>query len=165
MYTSETFQSEDTYPYDEDDDEPFTSRPQRADVDPYAGAACVWLFLAGHPPYLIDPGIFFSKDRREEVIEVEEEPETAYIPLMDETVKLMTQGEWMKGCPEGGEQGLLFTLYRDLSEGHCKCPQCGTPIAIARQKQDFFALFVSCNVMRLLLHVWLILYSCHSIRI
>lgn len=33
-------QPEDTYDYDEDDDEPFTSRPQRADVDPYAGAVC-----------------------------------------------------------------------------------------------------------------------------
>ncbi|KAJ3556879.1 hypothetical protein NM688_g1784 [Phlebia brevispora] len=83
-------------------------------------------------------GIFFSKDRREEVIEVEEEPEGATI--QNEQVKLMTQGQWMKGCPEGGEQSFLFSLYRELSEGECKCPHgCGT--AIARSKRDFFPLF------------------------
>ncbi|KAI0787135.1 hypothetical protein BC629DRAFT_1582278 [Irpex lacteus] len=60
--------------------------------------------------------IFFSKDRREEVIEVEEESET-----------IMTQGQWMKGCPEGGEQSFLFGLYSELSEGACKCPHgCGS---------------------------------------
>lgn len=47
-------------------------------------------------------GVFFSKDRREEVIEVEEEPELVFIPEADERVTLMTQGQWMKGCPEGG---------------------------------------------------------------
>lgn len=90
---------------------------------------------------MLSLGIFFSKDRREEVIEVEEEPETVFISEMNETVTLMTQGHWMKGCPEGGEQGLLFTLYRVLGEEPCPCPQCGT--SVKRQRKDFFSLFVS----------------------
>ena len=91
-----------------------------------------------HSPRL---GIFFSKDRREEVIEVEEEPETATIG--DKTdIKLMTQGQWMKGCPEGGEQGFLFGLYNELSEGECSCPN-GCGYSVKRQKRDFFPLFVS----------------------
>ncbi|GLB33783.1 putative ubiquitin-conjugating enzyme family protein [Lyophyllum shimeji] len=93
------------------------------DVDPYAG-------------------IFFSKDRREEVIEVEEQPEVADIPEVKERVKLMTQGQWMKGCPEGGEQSFLFSLYTQLSDGHCPCPLgCGT--SVKRKKSDFFALYSS----------------------
>ncbi|KIM46212.1 hypothetical protein M413DRAFT_16929 [Hebeloma cylindrosporum] len=65
----------------------------------------------------VDPysGIFFSKDRREEVIEVEEYPETMIIPETNETIPLLTQGQWMKGCPEGGEQSFLFSLYSQLS--------------------------------------------------
>jgi hypothetical protein len=87
-------------------------------------------------------GIFFSKDRREEVIEVEEEPEVVFIPQVNERVKLMTQGQWMKGCPEGGEQSFLFGLYSQLSEGRCPCPhECGA--SVTRQKSDFFVIFVS----------------------
>lgn len=87
-------------------------------------------------------GIFFSKDRREEVIEVEEDPEVVLIPENMERVKLMTQGQWMKGCPEGGEQSFLFGLYSELSEGECPCPQkCGA--TVHRKKSDFFAIFVS----------------------
>ncbi|KAI0035657.1 hypothetical protein K488DRAFT_82845 [Vararia minispora EC-137] len=87
-------------------------------------------------------GIFFSKDRREEVIEVEEEPEAIYLPKADETVKLMTQGQWMKGCPEGGEQSFLFSLYTQLSEGRCQCPnECGW--SIGRRKSDFFSVYSS----------------------
>ena len=79
-------------------------------------------------------------------MEVEEEPETAMILDMNEQAKLMTQGQWMKGCPEGGEQSFLFSLYRELSEGECKCPHgCGT--VIARSKRDFFPLFVSGVIM------------------
>jgi hypothetical protein len=86
-------------------------------------------------------GVFFSKDRREEVIEVEEEPETAFMPDTNEQVKIMTQGQWMKGCPEGGEQGFLFGLYNELSSGDCLCPQsCGHKIQ--RSKSNFFAIFV-----------------------
>lgn len=85
-------------------------------------------------------GVFFSKDRREEVIEVEEEPETAFMPDTNEQVKIMTQGQWMKGCPEGGEQGFLFGLYNELSSGDCLCPQsCGH--RIQRSKSNFFAIF------------------------
>lgn len=87
-------------------------------------------------------GIFFSKDRREEVIEIEEYPETMVIPGTTETVNLLTQGQWMKGCPEGGEQSFLFSLYSQLSSPDCSCPQeCGA--SISRNKSDFFALHVS----------------------
>jgi hypothetical protein len=88
------------------------------------------------------PGIFFSKDRREEVIEIEEYPETLVIPGTTEVVNLLTQGQWMKGCPEGGEQSFLFSLYSQLSSSDCSCPQeCGA--VISRSKGDFFALHVS----------------------
>ncbi|KAG9096428.1 hypothetical protein FS749_008504 [Ceratobasidium sp. UAMH 11750] len=54
----------------------------------------------------------------------------------------MTQSEWMKGCPEGGEQGFLFQLYNGLSTGSCACPnQCGA--ARERSKSDFFAIHSS----------------------
>jgi len=87
-------------------------------------------------------GIFFSKDRREEVIEVEEDPETIVIPGQDGPVKLMTQSQWMKGCPEGGEQGFLFSLYNELSRDPCQCPnKCG--YSVARNKGDFFPVLVS----------------------
>jgi hypothetical protein len=88
------------------------------------------------------PGIFFSKDRREEVIEIEEYPETLVIPGTTEAVNLLTQGQWMKGCPEGGEQSFLFSLYSQLSSPDCSCPQdCGA--SVSRSKGDFFALHVS----------------------
>lgn len=91
-------------------------------------------------------GIFFSKDRREEVIEVEEESETVFVLDANEQAKIMTQGQWMKGCPEGGEQSFLFGLYSELSEGACKCPHgCGR--SVPRKKQDFFAIFVSCPLL------------------
>ena len=109
-------------------------------ADPYAGTP--------HGPWsgaclLIScPGIFFSKDRREEVIEVEEDPETTVISGQDGPVKLMTQSQWMKGCPEGGEQGFLFSLYNELSHDPCQCPnKCG--YSVARNKGDFFPALVS----------------------
>ena len=69
-------------------------------------------------------------------------PEIVHVPDVDETAKLMTQGQWMKGCPEGSEQGFLFSEYHELTEGECSCPHgCGTKVA--RHKRDFFALFVS----------------------
>ena len=59
-----------------------------------------------------------------------------------ETVPLLTQGQWMKGCPEGGEQTFLFSLYSQLSSPNTPCPQeCGA--SIPRFKGDFFALHVS----------------------
>lgn len=110
-------------------------------ADPYAGMfpAVInnWSFMQ-----LWHIGVFFSKDRREEVIEVEEEAEVAKVLDVNESAKLMTQGQWMKGCPEGGEQGFLFSQYHELIGGECICPHgCGTKVP--RQKQDFFALFVS----------------------
>lgn len=95
--------------------------------------------LADGHPGAADPyaGIFFSKDRREEVIEVEEDPEIITVPQQDGPVKLMTQSQWMKGCPEGGEQGFLFSLYNELSHDPCQCPnKCG--YSVARGKGDFF---------------------------
>jgi hypothetical protein len=90
---------------------------------------------------LLPSGIFFSKDRREEVIEVEEEPE--YTVAGDGSrIPLMSQGDWMKGCPEGGEQGFLFGLYQQLSDGSVACPACSKH-SIKRKKSDFFALYVS----------------------
>ena len=89
-------------------------------------------------------GIFFSKDRREEVIEVEEEPEYATLLGSKEPVKLMMQGDWMRGCPEGNEQSFLFALYDFLSSNKCTCPQsCG--YNLDRKRSDFFPLFVSCS--------------------
>ena len=81
-------------------------------------------------------------DRREEVIEVEEQPETVHLDVVNEDAQLMTQGQWMKGCPEGGEQGFLFSLYSQLSEGECFCPH-GCGYSITRKKSDFFAIYVS----------------------
>lgn len=52
----------------------------------------------------------------------------------------MTQGQWMKGCPEGGEQSFLFSLYDQVSNGSCLCPDCKHPHE--RRKSDFFALHV-----------------------
>ncbi|KAI6105628.1 hypothetical protein F5141DRAFT_1189440 [Pisolithus sp. B1] len=99
----------------------FEPQPMTREVDPYAG-------------------IFFSKDRREEVIEVEEEAEFVTLPESQEPIKLMTQGEWMKGCPEGNEQSFLFALYDYLCNGNCPCPQ-GCGFKVPRKKCDFFPLF------------------------
>jgi hypothetical protein len=100
------------------------------------------VFLAVFPGNNGGTGIFFSKDRREEVIEVEEEAETALVSGSKEPVKLMMQGEWMKGCPEGNEQSFLFALYDFLSTNSCPCPQsCG--YKLDRKRSDFFPLVVS----------------------
>ncbi|KAF9259490.1 hypothetical protein L218DRAFT_908179 [Marasmius fiardii PR-910] len=118
---------------DGDDDEEFVGYD--SDEDP------VVVKNGSRPNVESDPyaGIFFSKDRREEVIEVEEEPEVVTLPNINASIKLMTQGQWMKGCPEGGEQSFLFGLYSQLSDGSCPCPQgCGT--SIPRKKSDFFAI-------------------------
>ena len=60
----------------------------------------------------------------------------------NEKVPLMTQGQWMKGCPEGSEQSFLFSLCQELSEGECRCPH-GCGATFKRKKSDFYALFVS----------------------
>lgn len=86
-------------------------------------------------------GIFFSKDRKEEVIEIEEEPELVKLKEYPEPLKLISQGQWMKGCPEGSEQTFLFGQYSELSEDVCVCPEnCG--YSISRKKSDFLVLYV-----------------------
>ncbi|KAI0650839.1 ubiquitin conjugating enzyme family protein [Trametes meyenii] len=120
---------------DEGDDEDYIDYDYDSDFEEKAGESN----SAAVDPYA---GIFFSKDRREEVIEVEEEPEMAIVPGMNEKVPLMTQGQWMKGCPEGSEQSFLFSLYQELSNGQCSCPH-GCGASVARKKSDFFALYPS----------------------
>lgn len=118
------YQDADYEDYDSDYDQKAENARHHTGVDPYAG-------------------IFFSKERKEEVIEVEEEPEVIEIDGL--RVPLMTQGEWMKGCPEGGEQGFLFSLYQSLSFGSCPCPyQCGG--SVEHNKADFFAVHVSLSL-------------------
>ncbi|CCA72505.1 hypothetical protein PIIN_06442 [Serendipita indica DSM 11827] len=124
--------------YDSDfGDGPATAR-KTTDIDPYAG-------------------IFFSKDRKEEVIEIEETPEYVLLEDGETRVPLMTQGEWMRGCPEGGEQGFLFSLYQNLSSDPCPCPyQCGQ--VCIREKKDFFTLYpdfkqYTSHVSKLVRHV------------
>jgi len=68
--------------------------------------------------YHVPTGIFFSKDRREEVIEIEEEAEMIQVPGTNERVKIMTQGQWMKGCPEGSEQSFCFNSIPCLLTKH-----------------------------------------------
>ncbi|KAG9317659.1 ubiquitin conjugating enzyme family protein [Chiua virens] len=104
-----------------DYDSDYETRRNTGEVDPYAG-------------------VFFSKDRREEVIEVEEEPESTVFPGFKEPVKLMMQGDWMRGCPEGTEQTYLFGLYDFLSNEKCSCPQ-GCGYKFDRKRSDFFPLF------------------------
>jgi hypothetical protein len=105
-------------------------------------SACFTKFCA-HSLTAVFIGIFFSKDRREEVIEVEEDAETRQIPGTNERVKIMTQGQWMKGCPEGSEQSFLFQLYSLLTEETPQpCPQ-GCGAIYQRNKTDFFSFFVS----------------------
>lgn len=124
--------------YDSDyDAKAEAGRAPAVSVDPYAGASHI-SFLTHTVPQRGATGIFFSKDRREEVIEVEEEPELVEVLGQPSLIQLMTQGEWMKGCPEGGEQGFLFSLYSELSEGKCACPQ-GCGHSVTRNKSDFFS--------------------------
>jgi hypothetical protein len=114
-----------------------------SDADPYARMLPAVCCRASHSLFHVS-GVFFSKDHREEIIEVEEEPELVHLPESGVApVKLMTQGEWMKGCPppSGGEQSFLFALYSQLSEGKCVCPhECGS--SVLRTKSDFFPIFV-----------------------
>ncbi|KIY49167.1 hypothetical protein FISHEDRAFT_65234 [Fistulina hepatica ATCC 64428] len=90
-------------------------------------------------------GIFFSKSRREEIIEVEEEPEVVVIPHSQLQAKIMPLGLWMKGCSEGAEQTFLFQLYNELTEGVCKCPGSDCGNTIPRRKLDFFSILPDFN--------------------
>ncbi|OXC68093.1 hypothetical protein AYX13_03304 [Cryptococcus neoformans] len=88
-------------------------------------------------------GIFFSKNRVEEIIEPIETEETTIISIpggSTNEVKILGRGEWMSGCPEGGEQSFLFQLYNTLEEGRMTCSS-GCGHSFTRKKQDFFCLF------------------------
>ena len=129
-------EEDDYVDYDSEPEQPIGSHGNG--VDPYAGTifTCFPIRSSSNGPA---SGIFFSKERREEVVEVEETPETFEIDGI--AVPIMTQGEWMKGCPEGNEQGLLFQLYTQLSDGLCPCPNhCGN--SIKRSKSLFFGFYV-----------------------
>ncbi|KZS97566.1 hypothetical protein SISNIDRAFT_449083 [Sistotremastrum niveocremeum HHB9708] len=109
------------YASDGDEIQVGNAKAPHASVDPYAG-------------------IFFSKDRREEVIEMEDRPEFFKIPGFNDSIKIMSQSEFMSGCPEGGEQGFLFALYNQLANETFKCPTtCGH--TFKRNKADFFAIY------------------------
>jgi hypothetical protein len=134
--------AEDYLDYDDDFEDNTDKANGVPDVDPYAGVFYphLQLFIVQHRA-----GIFFSKDRREEVIEIEEEPEAYTHTGSGNTVKLLAQGQWMKGCPEKGEQNFLFGLYSQFMESEFACPHdCGA--TIRRNKGDFFALYVSLHL-------------------
>ncbi|KAF7288255.1 hypothetical protein HMN09_01415700 [Mycena chlorophos] len=75
------------------------NRTAKADADPYAR-------------------IFFSKDHREEVIEIEEEPgnrpKSLSLRGATELVKILPQGEWMKGSDMSDRSVLYFKLLEWL---------------------------------------------------
>lgn len=73
---------------------------------------------------------------------MEEEAQMIQIPGTSERVKIMTQGQWMKGCPEGSEQSFLFQLYSLLTDETPEpCPQ-GCGATYQRSTTDFFGFFV-----------------------
>ncbi|KAH9939239.1 ubiquitin conjugating enzyme family protein [Epithele typhae] len=130
-------------PNDDDDDEAEAEEGDgEDDEDEYIDYDSDYEDIGASNAAAVDPyaGIFFSKDRKEEVIEVEEEPEMVKLPRCTEKMPLMTQGQWMKGCPEGSEQSFLFSLYRELGEGSVPCPH-GCGATYNRQKSNFWTIF------------------------
>ena len=89
-------------------------------------------------------GVFFSKDRVEEIVEPIEQLQRCTIDASfgrKLTVEILGPGRWMSGCPEAGEQSHLFQLYSLLESESFHCPYgCGT--TMSRKEGDFFALFV-----------------------
>lgn len=106
---------------------------------------------SGEDPYA---GVFFSKDRTERLVEpvLEEIYATVKLPhgrtgavedpATELNVRILSCGEWMSGCPEGGEQSFLFQLYNYLSEGSMACAN-GCGHTVRREPEHFFPLFVS----------------------
>lgn len=89
----------------------------------------------------LSAGIFFSKTRREEVVEVDEEPEYVQNAALGQKLPILTRGDWMRGCPEASEQTHLFSLYNKASEPSRKCNACNTVIPIS--KADLLTIYVS----------------------
>ncbi|KAE8257269.1 hypothetical protein A4X13_0g2464 [Tilletia indica] len=77
----------------------------------------------GSKEHDVDPykDINMSKDRVQTTIDVEQIPRT--FKINGTRVNELTQSEWMKGCPEGNEQSLLFQLLQRLKED-VPCPTC-----------------------------------------
>ncbi|KAK0552846.1 hypothetical protein OC845_001514 [Tilletia horrida] len=65
--------------------------------------------------------IVLSKDRKEVIIEIEQTPR--HFEIDGTQVEEVTQSEWMKGCPEGNEQSLLFQVFQQWTEP-VPCPSC-----------------------------------------
>ncbi|KAG8862328.1 hypothetical protein FRB96_001907 [Tulasnella sp. 330] len=103
-------------------------------------------------------GIFFSKSRREEVNEIDEEPEYAVVAVPTPTsgnpltgsassgtkakLPILSQADFMRGCPEASEQSYLFSLYHKLSEPKRRCPNwqnCGGEVKTT--KSEFLAIY------------------------
>ncbi|KAK4687368.1 hypothetical protein P7C73_g2746, partial [Tremellales sp. Uapishka_1] len=91
-------------------------------------------------------GVFFSKDRVEQIVEPSEKEEWATIVPCGKKgarklkVRVLGKQEWMSGCPEGNEQSFLFQLYSLLEEAEVGCSSnCGH--VFKKYKSDFFALF------------------------
>ena len=110
-------------------------------------------------------GIFFSKDRVEQIVEPTEKPQMVTVKSTGgdgrqktEKVRLMGRGEWMSGCPEGSgssllgfgrstlmaspdEQSHLFQLHTMFSDP-CPCPSPGCSKVFDRAQNHFFAIMV-----------------------
>lgn len=97
-------------------------------------------------------GIFFSKSRREEVVEVDEEPEYTQNATLGK-LPILSRGDWMRGCPEASEQTHLFSLYNKASEPSRKCNACSTLIPIS--KGDLLTIYVRTLPLSLTLNIHL----------
>ncbi|KAG8983238.1 hypothetical protein FRB90_006206, partial [Tulasnella sp. 427] len=103
--------------YDSDYDVKINSKGRGSAVDPYAGKS--------------------ASNRREEVVEVDEEPE--YVQASGTKLPILSRGDWMRGCPEASEQTHLFSLYNKASEPSRKCHACNTVVPIS--KGDLLTIF------------------------
>ena len=93
----------------------------------------------------------FSKNRRKEVVEIEEEPEFVKVHGYSQKLRVISLDEWKKGCPEGDEQFDLVSLYSQLGERDCYCPKrCG--LKVKRNKADLFAIHVCLLTVFAVLH-------------
>lgn len=86
--------------------------------------------------------IFFQKDRKEIMLEIEETPEKVELTIhqSSQPAIIMPQSQWMKGCAEGNEQSFLFQIYSRLTDNECACVADKCNGIIQRQRTDFFAI-------------------------